>query len=341
MAVTFTSNGYDTTTANPYTEFAWADAHPSIGLAKYGVRSPLDWKVTAVAGADRTVSISAGKGFGHGVTDATAANDTIQLDTISSGSRWDLIAVRRDWTPTAGESRFVKVNGGATAVIPGGRMVGPGNIDDQPIALVQVTAGQTQPTSIIDLRTWAGDGGGLVANHDLVRSFLNSPGTRIVIDGADWLRRAGANDTPEWVEVRGIQHAEFTGSTAPFTDNPRTATTWGTGPLALDSGQSTPGAGFSSPSPDRIQLPSRGLYAVTVRVKMSARAKGLTYVAVTSSDGGTEYASTDIPADTAAGATLAIPNLYVTGAQVIRVIFYSEQAPGYTLTSRVRVSKVG
>ena len=200
MAVTFISNGYDTTSTNPYTEGAWADAHPAIGT-RYHVRSPLHWKVTAVAGLDRTVSINAGQGVGHGITDKTVENDTIQLDTIASGSRWDLIVCRRDWTPTAGESKFMKINGGSTAVIPGGRQVGPGNIDDQPLALVQVTAGQTQPTAIIDLRTWAGDGGGLIANDDLVRSFLNSTGTRIFVTstGIDWIRKVGANDTPEWV----------------------------------------------------------------------------------------------------------------------------------------------
>ena len=208
MAVEFISNGYDTTSTNPYTEGAWADAHPSIGLAKYGVRSPMHWKVTAVAGADRTVSIAAGKGFGHGITDYTYANETLQLDTIASGSRWDLIAVRRDWTPTAGVSKFVKINGGATPVIPGGRQSNAGGIDDQPLALVQVTAGQTQPTAIIDLRTWSGDGGVIVAAHDLVRTFMNSTGTRLWVDGIDWIRRVGANDTPEWVRANWV-HAEF------------------------------------------------------------------------------------------------------------------------------------
>jgi len=203
MAVTFISNGYDTTSTNPYTETAWAEAHPSIGLARYGVRSPLDWKVSAVAGLDRTVSINAGRAYGHGVTDKTVENETIQLDTIASGSRWDLIVCRRDWTPTAGESKFVKINGGSTAVIPGGRLVGPGNIDDQPLALVQVTAGQTQPTAIIDLRTWSGDGGGFIAADDLVRSFMNTVGTRLYVQstGQDWVRKVGANDTPAWVEV--------------------------------------------------------------------------------------------------------------------------------------------
>lgn len=205
MPVTFTSHGYDTTVDNPYGESVWADAFPAIGTARYGVRSPLDWKVTAVAGQDRTVSINAGHGFGHGVTDKTVDNDTIQLATIASGSRWDLIVARRDWTPTAGVTKFEKVAGGATAAIPGGRLVGPGNIDDQPLALVQVTAGQTQPTAIIDLRTWSGDGGGLVAGHDLVRSYLNSVGTRIQINGTDWVRVVGANDTPEWRQSSQIE----------------------------------------------------------------------------------------------------------------------------------------
>lgn len=201
MAVEFFSNGYDTTETNPYTEVPWADAHPSIGSARYGVRSPADWKVTAVSGADRTVSIAAGKGFGHGVTDKTVANETLQLDVVAGPAgtvRWDLITCRRDWTPTSGTSKFEKVTGGATPVIPGGRLVGPGNIDDQPIALVPVIAGQTQPGNIIDLRTWSGDGGGIYGKDPLILSYLNSTGTRININGVDWIRRPGANDVPEW-----------------------------------------------------------------------------------------------------------------------------------------------
>lgn len=189
----FTSNGYTTTPAA-----AWADAHPTIGLAKYGVRSPADWKVTPVPGQDRTVSITAGRGFGHGVTDKTVTIETVQHDAITS-PRWDMIACRRDWN--TGTSQFVKVNGNGTPVIPGGRNATPGNIDDQPLALVRVTGGEIQPSDIIDLRTWSGDGGGLVGADDLVRSFLNAAGTRINIKGVDWIRRVGANDTNEWVKV--------------------------------------------------------------------------------------------------------------------------------------------
>lgn len=198
MAVTFISHGYDTTTGNPYTEIAWADAHPYIGSGQYGVKSGSDWKVTAVTGADRTVSIAPGFGWGWGVTDSTATNETIQLDPIVSGSRWDLIAVRRDWTPTAGESKFIKINGGASAAIPGGRLQTPGGIDDQPLALVQVTAGQTQPTSIIDIRCWATNGG-MVAADDLAKGYLNKLGTAVWIDDWLWRYQPGLNDVPEWV----------------------------------------------------------------------------------------------------------------------------------------------
>jgi hypothetical protein len=198
MAVTFTSHGYDTTTGNPYTEIAWAEAHPPIGASTYGVAGGSDWKVTAVTGADRTVSIAAGFGWGHGVTDETTANETIQLDTVTSGSRWDLIVVRRDWTPTAGESVFMKINGGSVKAIPGGRLSGAGAIDDQPLALVQVTAGQTQPTSIVDLRCWARNGG-VVAKDDIVKGYLNDLGTELYINGIEWRYIPGTNDVPEWV----------------------------------------------------------------------------------------------------------------------------------------------
>lgn len=204
MAVTFISHGYDTTTGNPYTEIAWADAHPRIGSGTYGVRSGGDWKVTAVAGQDRTVSIAAGFGWGSGVIDQTVANDTIQLDTISSGSRWDLIVARRDWTPTAGETVFMKINGGSVKAIPGGRLETPGGIDDQPLALVQVTAGQTQPTAIVDLRCWAVNGG-MVAKDDLVKSYLNDLGTELYINGVQWRYIPGANDVPEWISVDTTQ----------------------------------------------------------------------------------------------------------------------------------------
>jgi hypothetical protein len=337
MPVEFISNGYDTTTANPYTEGAWADAHPVIGLAKYGVRSPLDWKVTAVSGQDRTVSIAAGRGFGHGVTDKTFANETIQLDTITSGSRWDLIVCRRDWTPTSGVSKFEKVNGGATAVIPGGRLSAPGGIDDQPIALVQVTSGQTQPTAIIDLRTWSGDGGGLIANHDLVRSYLNSTGTRIWINGADWVRRVGANDTPEWVKLYASAHSEWTfNQTNPsFTSG----LLFGSGALTNDSTRTTD-TGLVSTAGETLVVRDEAVYDVILTGTWSRPSTSRAFSQIQDSSSGTVYRES-ASVDENIG-KVSMPGVWLTAGAVLTPKTFNIFGAGSTTWSgRIRITKTG
>ena len=310
MAVTFTSHGYDTTAGNPYTEIAWADAHPLIGSGMYGVRSGGDWKVTAVTGADRTVSIAPGFGWGAGVTDETVANDTIQLDTVTSGSRWDLIVARRDWTPTAGETKFMKINGGSTKAIPGGRLQTPGGIDDQPLALVQITSGQTQPTAIVDLRCWATNGG-MVANDDLAKNYLNRLGTEVFINGVEWRYIPGANDVPTWVSneidktINGGAHVGLTalktGWTRPFTAGNSKPRVWSTdGVTAHVTGLVQFNAGGGA---DIIGIPTE--FAPT-------SSSGLTYVATTLASNG--------PSDPANGATIA---LGIEGA-VLKIVYQSK-----------------
>jgi hypothetical protein len=178
MAIT--SKFYDTA----ITESDWAKNR--FGDARYGMVGANDWKVTAVAGADRTVSIAPGKGFGHGIADVSDTNVTIQLDPIGSGSRWDLIAMRRDWQPLAGgPSAFVKVTGSSAKGIPGTRVNDPGVQDDQPVYLVQVTAGDTNPTGFVDLRCWAANGGLVVADK-LALDYLAVPGARVLLGGAEY-----------------------------------------------------------------------------------------------------------------------------------------------------------
>lgn len=185
MAVTFVSSFYDGPTTEKQRAETWMGP-------QYGVRKSGDWAVTAVSGSDRTVSIAAGSGFGHGLADTTATNDTIQLETIASGSRWDMIAVRRNWQPVnGGPTEFVKINGSSTKGLPAVGTAAtawnrrPGIMDDQPIALVQVTAGQTQPTAIIDLRCWAANGG-VLAVDKLALDYLNIPGADVHIGGLDY-----------------------------------------------------------------------------------------------------------------------------------------------------------
>jgi hypothetical protein len=169
------SVGYD----GAVTESQWSDMIKKIGSAEYGVVGQNDWEVSAVAGADRTISIAPGKGWGHGVFDENTAPVQIQLDPVTSGSRYDLIVMRRDWTGIGGSSTFAKVTGTSAATIPVTRQKGPGVIDEQPIALVQVNAGQTAPGIIRDLRCWSGNGG-LAIRHDLCLSYLDAVGTEVL-----------------------------------------------------------------------------------------------------------------------------------------------------------------
>jgi hypothetical protein len=190
------SVGYD----GAVTESQWADMIKKVGSAEYGVVGLNDWRVEPVPSADRTISIATGKGWGHGVFDENTASVTIQLDTVSSGSRWDLIVMKRDWTGVGGSSTFVKVNGTSAMEIPVGRISGPGVIDDQPIALVQVNAGQTAPGTIVDLRVWAGSGG-VTMVHDLALTYMaSSLGTHILDsgNGMKYQRRVGPDGNPLW-----------------------------------------------------------------------------------------------------------------------------------------------
>lgn len=193
MAIT--SVGYD----GVVNETQWASMIKKVGAAEYGVVGQDDWKVTAVAGADRTIQIAPGKGWGHGVYDESTAVTAIQLDPLASGVRYDLIVMRRDWTGTGGLSTFAKVTGTSAVQIPTARVTGPGVIDEQPIALVQVVGGQSVPGVIRDLRCWAGNGG-MTIWHDLCLSYLTTVGTTVTDmgNGKKYQRKIGLDGTLYW-----------------------------------------------------------------------------------------------------------------------------------------------
>jgi len=205
MPVEFTSRGYDTTPAKPYGEKAWSGAHSDtpIGSARYGVFKASDWKVSIVAGATRTVSIAPGAGHGCGVTDVTFENETLQFPPSASGTRWDTVAVRRDWTPTAGESKFVIIPGGSTKAVSGARLSAQGEIDDQPIALVPIIENQTQPGEIVDIRCWASNGG-VYAKDVLACQYLGQLGAMVTVGYEQYQYILGDNDSPAWVNVGGV-----------------------------------------------------------------------------------------------------------------------------------------
>lgn len=195
MAIT--SIGYD----GSVNESDWAKMVPSVGSAQYGVLGAGDWKVTAHATMDRGVNIATGGGWGHGVLDDSNATVSLQAATVSSGDRWDMVVMRRNWSGTGGTSTFVLVQGTSAKQLPA-RNTTPGTIDDQPLALLRFTAGQTAVQEIIDLRCWARNGG-MCARDDMALLYLKTPGSQIMINGMQWNCELDPNGNSIWTTFRG------------------------------------------------------------------------------------------------------------------------------------------
>lgn len=147
------------------------------GEPDYGVYGADDFQVIPNGSVPFSVKVRAGRAHGWGVTDTAATDQTIMCDAPANGvTRWDLIAVRRNWQPLlGGPSTLVAIKGGAFTDIPADRKVGPGIEDDQPIALVGWKGGQSAPFQIIDLRCWAHNGGMEVVS-EIAFEYLGAPG---------------------------------------------------------------------------------------------------------------------------------------------------------------------
>ena len=168
------------------------------GAADYGVYGPNDFKVTAHPSIPYAVLVKAGRAHGHGVTDEAEIDQVVNCPSLASGTRWDLIVVRRNWPPElGGPSVLVPLTAGAEPVIPGSRKIGPGVEDDQPIGFVRWQGGTSAPVEFIDMRVWAGNSG-LYAKSIKALDYLAKIGTEVAINGATWTYRLGTNDAPGW-----------------------------------------------------------------------------------------------------------------------------------------------
>lgn len=179
-------------------------------LHRYSVVGPDDFKATTQAG-DRIVAISDGVALGPGTRDVATGIAPIQF-AVASGTRWDLVVLRRDWQPPGGATTVEIVQGGSTRTFPAVGTAGtnwnrrPGIVDDQPLYLQEVNG--TLLGQRVDLRCWAGHGG-LFAKDDLVRTYLDRVGADIDVNGSVWTRRLGANDIPEWVKGSRVVNASL------------------------------------------------------------------------------------------------------------------------------------
>ncbi|UUG69981.1 minor tail protein [Arthrobacter phage Zucker] len=168
-------------------------------IPRYSVVGPEDFKATTQAG-DRIVAIGNGTALGPGTIDVASSLPPIQFNA-ASGTRWDLVALRRDWQPPGGTTSVVIIEGGTSQAYP---TVGtatnqwnrrPGIVDDQPLYLQQVNG--TLLGERIDLRCWAGNNG-LFAVHNDARTYLQNVGTEVLINGIRWHYSLGANNVPAW-----------------------------------------------------------------------------------------------------------------------------------------------
>lgn len=172
----------------------WARVIPLAGGSDYGVFSYSDWRPTIGGAGDRAVTVAAGLGWGHGVMDTNGAPVTLNLASVVSGSRWDLIVARRVWSTNT--TSFQVVTGGTAQSIPT-RLTVPGTNDEQPIALARVQSGSTTVAQLIDLRCIPGNSG-LVAFNDLALSYLTRVGTQVRIGGTLWQRIVNTLGSVVW-----------------------------------------------------------------------------------------------------------------------------------------------
>lgn len=188
--MTVTSVGYAGTVGDEQ----WAEMIPRVGSTFYSVDNYSSFRVT-IAGGTRTVSVAAGGASAVGIYDVSNAPITKALDSVPSGTRWDLVVLRRTWATKVTSVEVVQ--GGSSKVIPT-RNVDTGTTHDQPLALVRVQAGSTSIQEIVDLRCASGDGG-LIAFDDLARSYLDRVGTSVRINDIAWSRVVDALGSPTWV----------------------------------------------------------------------------------------------------------------------------------------------
>lgn len=175
----------------------WARLVPRAGSNPYGVVNANDCKVT-IASGDRRVTVAPttanGGVWGWGVFCEFAEATTLALTAPTSGSRWDLIVLRRNWANRTVTP--VVVPGTAARALPT-RRTNPGAEDDQPLALARVQNGSTTVAEVIDLRCFS-SGGGCLALDELALDYLNHIGSTVRIGPINHTRMVSGTGATSW-----------------------------------------------------------------------------------------------------------------------------------------------
>jgi hypothetical protein len=196
MAIT--SYGYAATIA---ANTPWALMQYTLGQEYFALDGAAA-RVTPVSAGTREVDIAAGYIGGQGVLDYNSAPIRLQLPTVASGTSYFLIVARRTWSTTQATS-FVAIPAGTSATLPA-RNTSPGVLDDQPIALVPLTAGQTVPGTPIDLRAIGSKNGTYFAFSTLVLNYLTRVGTIVRIGTSTYTRIVNSSYVASWERDLGV-----------------------------------------------------------------------------------------------------------------------------------------
>ena len=188
----------------------WAEAQWGLG-ARYWCKDQDHVKVTPLVGGTRQVRISAGHFGGWGVKDYNDAPIDLTLPTVASGTKDFLICARRTWG-TTNLTTFVAIPCGARngndptypvigASDSGPRYGNPGVVDDQPLAFVSLTAGQTNPNPTVrDVRALGINKQTIVIIDELATGYLEELGTELLLNRTRWSRVINSSGLPVWLK---------------------------------------------------------------------------------------------------------------------------------------------
>lgn len=162
--------------------------------------SQADFLPRPVTGQDRQVQVAAGLAWGYGITIESTAAETVQLTSVASGVRHDLVAWRLTWKAdgTGGSVALVAVPGSSTAAMPSITQAPGATTALVPICLARVQAGVQTPTIVADYRVWGSQittatslDAILYPRHGRVVELVD--GTRWKRDGTRWVRQYESN----------------------------------------------------------------------------------------------------------------------------------------------------
>lgn len=255
--MTITSRFY----TGPVNNVNWASGTRSLGY-RYMVRTIDDFKVTVNGAVTRGFSVSAGVAAGGGIEDTNDAPilGAPQALPLNATDRWWLIGLRRTWGAT--KATAVDWIAGTSAEAIPVRPETPGTEDFQPLALAFVPASGTAITTLRDLRVIADNGGTMLAFSDLVRDYINTPGTMLRITQStgtvDWMRHYDASSALVWSSVdTTLRACRVSRSTSLAITNGVDTT------VDFTSEQDDPaGMHSNTVNPSRITIPVAGWYTI-------------------------------------------------------------------------------